>query len=222
MTISPTSSPPPARPRPRLAVPGRHVVGMVARLAPDSGPTAASVSACAQLRRGLGREPGSVPEIWPWTVDGLTNDETSDRVTAEEAAVHHALTLFAFHQQGKSARMHDPDRTFGAAVRWLADRGRGERPIHETPVYRRFSALTTAGSVGEVSVHGRGLVGQLKAEGLGFDYARFADDLFYLGLPGRAAAVRRRWSRAFFARQLAAEDPSLDIQPIDQTPVEGD
>ena len=191
-----------------LGTAGRHVERVIARLMPGGGINSASASALAQLRRGLGREPGTVPEIWPWTMDGLEATASGDQFSAEESAVHHALTLFAYHQQSRPTSMHDPAVGVGAAIRRLADLNRGERVVQETPVYRRFTAMATAADLSEVVTHARGLIGQLRAVGLGLDYARFADDLRWLPFPTSAASVRRRWSRDFYARAAAPDNPA--------------
>jgi CRISPR system Cascade subunit CasB len=185
-----------------------QVERMIERLQPAGGPTALSTSALAQLRRGVGRAPGSVPEIWPWTMDGLESTAKSDRPSPEETAVHHALTLFAVHQQSRDTSMNESGRTFGRAVRLLADRAGTDHAIQESPVYRRFTAMATANGFSELVVHARGLIGQLRAEKIGFAYPAFAGDLCDLATSWASSEVRRRWSRDFYARPTA--DPSGD------------
>ncbi len=199
----------PVPPRPqwlRRRTARAHVEHMIERLQPAGGPTALSTSALAQLRRGVGRVPGSVPETWPWTMDGLEGTANSDRPSPEETAVHHALTLFAVHQQSRDTSMNEPGRAFGRAIRLLADGWGTDRAIQESPVYRRFTAVATAGGFSELIVHARGLIGQLRAEKIGFAYPAFAGDLCDLATNWASAEVRRRWSRDFYARPTAAPD----------------
>lgn len=146
---------------------------------------------------------------------GLESTAVGDQPSAEEVGVHHALTLFAVHQQSQPTSVHAPGQTFGRAVRILAERGRGERSVHETPVYRRFIAAASAGQLSQLIVHVRGLVGQLRAEKIGFDYVRFAEDLYSMSQPSRRAGVQRRWSRDFHLRPDAAvvDQPEETLTP---------
>lgn len=59
----------------------------------------------AALRRGLGRQVGDVPEMWPFYESIVSPDRpvhTQPRIEAE----HAALTLFAVHQQSRPETMH--------------------------------------------------------------------------------------------------------------------
>jgi CRISPR system Cascade subunit CasB len=150
----------------------------------------------ARLRRGLGKQAGSVPEIWELTVGAVPADLTWERdepSRAEEAA-HAALTLYALHQQSFPGPAHVPGISFGSAVGRLAV---GGGPSQDA-VTRRFMAVATAESADEVLVHVRGLVTQLRGERRAIDYARFADDILGLLTPGRETKVRLRWGRDFY------------------------
>lgn len=154
----------------------------------------------AKLRRGLGKQAGSVPEIWDLTVGSVPASSvrvsgwvTDDPTPAEQAA-HAALTLYAAHQQSLTVPMHVPGVSFGSAVRRLA----GHDARSEEAVVRRFMAAATAESVDELLTHVRGLIKQLRTARVGFDYARFADDIDGLLSPARAQSVRLSWGRAFY------------------------
>lgn len=154
----------------------------------------------ARLRRGLGKPAGSVPEIWELTVGAVPDRLRGDRdePNRAEQAAHAALTLYALNQQSLTVPAHVPGVSFGAAVRGLARSG---GPSADA-VARRFMAVATAESIGEVLAHMRGLVTQLKrVEPLprrGMDYARLADDLNALLTPGHANGVRLAWGRDFY------------------------
>lgn len=171
----------------------------------------------AQLRQAAGAEAGTVPAIWSITAEGLPEGDSA-RQRRAETAVHVALTQFAIHQQARAERMHDPERSFGAAVRRLADQS-GENP-YETPVYRRFSAMATATSHNGLLAHSRGLITQLRGAGIGFDYGRYAEDLYWFQVPGRAASVRRGWGREF--HRLQTESAESSTNPSEPTDIEGE
>lgn len=191
-----SETPQPRRTRSHVA---SYVDGVIHRLVPSGGSQTGprARAQLAQLRRGVGREPGTVPEIWGLTLDGLDCPGPGDAPSREENAVHVALTMFAVHQQSRAVSM-STNISFGQAVRRLATTvSNGSEDVHEGPVYRRFTELATAASLDELTHHARALVTQMRAADIGFDYGRFADDLVAFQDPRRAGEVRRRWGRDF-------------------------
>ena len=159
----------------------------------------------AQLRRGIGRHPGSMPDIWDFTLGDLPGEfhsQTGDPTPGEWAA-HIALTLFALHQQGKN--LHDeamsvsdaskPDRSLGHAVRTLVmERGSDA----DTAIRRRFSVVVTSDSTEELAHHLRGLIQLLRNDGIALDYPRLAEDLYKFQLPALRDGVRLRWAQDYY------------------------
>lgn len=149
----------------------------------------------AALRRGAGRDPGSVPAMWPfYTVPDSGGANPSRALVAE----HHALVLFGFHQQSKRRLMHQPDERIGVALRSLrATRRYRERP---SSLDARVAAAATAASVGEVAWHLRGLVALLAGsdDGIPLDYSGLFLDLKAWHSSDGAARVRRRWGSDYF------------------------
>ena len=90
----------------------------------------------AALRRGLGREPGEAPQMWPF----YRSLNEQGRLTWELAAEHLALTLFAVHQQGKERPVHRAGVGLGTAMRDLRHSGK----YSPEAIDRRFSAAATA------------------------------------------------------------------------------
>jgi CRISPR system Cascade subunit CasB len=191
---------------------GQMIDRRVTRLT-ETRQTSGTTAALARLRANVGRPPGQDPDIWDLTIDGITPEERHDDATLAEWAAHAALTLFAVHQQSIDAPMHHRGIGFGRAVAML-DRQRPAGGDGVSPVRRRFNAVVTSWSVEELTHHVRGLVGQMRSERIGFDYAAFADDLLRFQLPGGADVVRRRWGRQFHRL-----DPS-DQQSITDRPEE--
>lgn len=180
----------------------------------------------ARLRASVGREPGEVPEIWAVTIDGAPGQPHGDAPTAEERAIHIAMTTFALHQQSRSKPMHVPSRGLGQAIRIL-DQAGGDRDAATSPVRRRFDALATASSLAEAAHHLRGLIGQLRSngDGVGIDYGSLAADLFDLQFPERAAAVRLRWARQYYRLPGASAETSAlgaDAVPVAGTDQQGE
>lgn len=157
-------------------------------------------AALAQLRRGLGRGVGDVPEILELTVNPTAPRPRSDEATADEIAIHVALTMFGLHQQSQSARMHVPGTSFGSALGGLRFAGGAENP----GVLRRFQALGTASDLTELVHHARALVTMLRGarhgfdDRRGFDYGRFAEDLVAFQSPQKVDRVRLAWGRDFY------------------------
>lgn len=157
----------------------------------------ASRAALAQLRQAAMQEPGAAASVWPFTVEGIPDDLPPQQYARAERAIHVALTQFAAHQQARGRAMHDVKQPFGRAVRRLADAQGGDGEPHETPVYRRFTAMAQTTNLTGLLAHGRGIITQLRGEEIPFDYARFADDLYWFQAPGGSRDVQRRWGRDF-------------------------
>jgi len=176
---------------------GAFVRGKIARLS-GSPSESAGRAALAKLRRGIGKMPGSMPELWEATMAGFPEELSgrADNPSFGEWAAHTALTLYALHQQGKDPKeqcMHRDGEALGLAVRRLVKSKQDEARIK-----RRFDAAATAESVEEFSHHLRGLVQLLKAEDIPLDYAALAGDLYLFQISGARDGVRLRWGRDFY------------------------
>ncbi len=168
-----------------------------------------SRAALAQLRRGVGRDPGTVPEMLSLTVNPDDRWARGDQPTADECAIHLALTLYAVHQQSQNRRMHVPGQSFGSALGRIRFTGGEENP----GVLRRFQALGTAHDLREVAAHARALITLLRGAGQGFDYGRFARDLVRLQDPTRADGVRLAWGRDFYRVRATDQQTTTDTTP---------
>ena len=153
----------------------------------------------AALRRGIGRDAGSVPQMWPF----YTTLAEDGRRTPALLAEHVALTLFAVHQQSRPLPVHRDGVGLGTAVLAL----RRSDAYSPEAVDRRFAAAATATSLAEVGVHLRGLVTQLRGIGQSLDYTRLYQDLRDWQYPERLPLVRRRWGGQYFASAGAPASP---------------
>ncbi len=176
------------------------------------------VAALARLRRAVGKPPGSVFEVLPYTTGAdLAPGNAPDEPTAAETAAHLAMTLYAVHQQGQAMPMHrtGPKYGLGRAVRRLVPDA--EVPERH-PVLRRFQALGTSTTLDELAHHARGLVQQLRGQSLPLDYGLLAGQFWRWQRPGGPQRVRLVWGRDFHLRtddgratspdETAGDDPS--------------
>jgi CRISPR system Cascade subunit CasB len=173
----------------------RHTAGDGAWRRASDTPSGGDLAA---LRRGIGREAGSVPEMWPFYTTLTADGRLTDRLQAE----HVVLTLFAVHQQSRSQPAQRDGVGLGSAIRAL----RESEQFSPEAVDRRFAAAATATSLAELSVHLRGLISQLRGVRSGLDYSLLFRDLRDWQWPDRVAAVRRRWGSQYFVRPSGPSD----------------
>lgn len=165
-------------------------------------------AALANLRRGVGRAPGEIPELWGAFLQDFPEEmQSRDGIpTPSEWAVYLALTFYAMHQRGSSVASENMNREgngfrFGQAVRRLVP---PEQEPWESSVLKRFNALATATHAPERSEHLRGMIQLLRAKGIPLDYPQLAADL-YLLQTGAAQQVRLRWGQDFYRAPVTQE-----------------
>jgi len=163
----------------------------------------------AALRRGLGREPGAVPQMWRF----YTTLNADGHRTRALRAEHLALTLFALHQQSRAQPMHRDDVGVGTAMQALRNSGK----FSVEAVNRRFAAAATASSPNELGMHLRGLVTQLRGIGQPLDYTRLFHDLRDYHYPERVSDVRRRWGAQYFVWKASPVDDGSGAEIGDTT-----
>lgn len=156
--------------------------------------------ALAKLRRSVGQDLETQPEVWADVLNGMPAEilGTGDAPSVWEQAAHDALALFAVHQQSQPRLIHEKGVGLGSATRRLANPSDAEQ--FESPVLRRFTSIVAAQDRATAIHHLRGLIQQLRAEGIGLDYGMLARDLASLGTKGDRN-VRLRWSRELYTRR---------------------
>lgn len=158
----------------------------------------------AKLRRGIGKQPGELPEIFEILFGDMPEElyGKGDEPSYSEWAIYTALTLFALHQQGKNNPMSvggkienkTTGHSLGAAVGLLVKKN-GER---EHAIKRRFDAVATANEFTEFAHHARGMIQLLRAEDITLDYPRLAEDLFWYQFDEQRNRVRLRWGEDYY------------------------
>ena len=176
----------------------------------DFSPEAARSGAdLAVLRRGIGAQPGTVPQMWRFHRTRISDFEAdtgapSARLTAE----HTALTLFAVHQQSQQRPMHIDTIGLGTALRLL----RQSEKYKNNPdaLNARVNALATSSDVPELSYHLRGLITLLRSIGQPLDYTRLCSDVYSWHFDDGPDRVRRRWGAQYY--DWAGEKPKQNTE----------
>lgn len=153
----------------------------------------------AELRRGIGKRPGDLPQLWGCFLEDMPEQFYGDTEPSRaEWAVYIALTMFAMHQQGKDPElqpMQTDGNSLGIAMLKLA-----EKWENRDRVAKRFNTIVTSESMEELSHHLRGAVHLLKGENIGLDYPQLAVDIFRFQNPNMVSNVRLRWGRDFYKK----------------------
>lgn len=154
-------------------------------------------AALAELRRGVGKRPGDVPQLWGYFLQDMPEEFFGDKEPSKaEWAVYTSLTLFALHQQGKDPKsdtMNKEGYSFGTAVNKLV-----HNEDERERVARRFYAAATASSMEELSHHMRGIIQLLRGEGIPLDYPMLAADLYRYQFRSLVSNVRLKWGQDFY------------------------
>ena len=165
----------------------------------------------AQLRRGIGKKPGEVPEIWGLLFDGFPEALMSKNGEASwaEWAVSVSLCLYALHQQGNDIHqknMHKEQQTIGTAVRKLAS---PQDDSDLSRIRKRFTIFAMSDDIEECSYYLRGLVQLLRAKDIPMDYVQLAYDLYQYQTNDGISKVRLRWGQDFY-RTVRSEEEEND------------
>ncbi len=152
----------------------------------------------ANLRRGVGKAPGELPELW-----GMFLCETDEELlskngepTYAEWAIYLSLTMFALHQQGNGESVNIPDVSLGKAASKLAEE---QSDDERKRILRRFAPVVTAKDMEELSYHLRSLVQLFKGKGIGLDYAKLAADIYDIQFEDNRVNVQLRWGQDFYS-----------------------
>lgn len=155
-----------------------------------------STRALAELRRGIGKEPGDQPQLWGYFLEGMPESMMGiNEPSRAERAIYTALTLFALHQQGSdpnSSLMHCEGVSFGTAVSKM------RTEYNKESLGRRFRIASTSSSVEELANHLRSMIQLLKRDGIGLDYGMLASDLYLFQFPEFASRVRLKWGEDYY------------------------
>lgn len=157
--------------------------------------------AFAQLRRGIGKQPGEVPQLWGYFLQDMPESFYGQKEASRaEWAVYTALTLYALHQQGKNVQtdcMNKEGNTLGTALNLLVQKTEAKDAME-----RRFQSVATATQMKQLSNHMRAIVQLLRAENIPLDYPCLAKDLYLYQFPQAVSSIRLRWGQDFYSVKL--------------------
>lgn len=157
-----------------------------------------AVATLAQLRRGAGKLPRDMPELWGMIGMELLfqdRDLSDTEAIRAENALFLAVTLYALHQQSRTdRRMHQPGIELGAAVRRMMPGGEIDEPIR-----RRFVRVGTAATPDVLAFRLREVITLLRRHAVPLDYQRLATRLYQAQTPQGMRQVRQIWGRSFHA-----------------------
>lgn len=205
-----------------LNVLGKYVNDTIKQLSENLN-TSGSKANLAILRRGAGKTPGEMPELWGCFLRDLPEElmGTGSEPSKSEWAIYLALVMYALHQQGNDIPMNctpnDSNDTsqqqeqgndtsseencpnsLGTAVgKLIKTEEDAERII------RRFNVMATSADITELSYHLRTIISLLNSEKITLNYSKLAKDLYRYqsSSPNIRANVRLEWGRDFY-RQI--------------------
>ena len=159
----------------------------------------------AELRRGIGKKPGELPQLWGYFLESMPENFYGDKEPSRaEWAIYTVLTLYALHQQGKSLEtdvMYQEGQTFGKAVANLV-----HNENDKERVIRRFNTIATAISIEEMVHYLRGMIQLLRNENIGLDYPALAGNIFLYQFPEFSSQVRLKWGQDFYSNLMKEKE----------------
>lgn len=152
----------------------------------------------ANLRRGAGKVPGELPELWGAFLNNIPDELLGKNGTPSRAewAIYLALTLFALHQQGNSESVNAENISLGKAAAGLMEKPNDDDERER--VMRRLGPVVTANDMPELSHHLRCLIQLMGSKGVKLDYCKLAEDLYDYQFDETRKEVRLRWGQDFY------------------------
>lgn len=148
----------------------------------------------AELRRGVGKHPGEMPELWGFIFDDMSDELLGDKNSFRaEWAVYTALTLYALHCQGSDREVYVKGVSIGQAAAGLVS---SEDDIPR--VMNRLNLVVTAVSQDDLAYHLRGLIQLIKGSNIGLDHAALAKEIYLFSNSDIANDIKLRWGRDFY------------------------
>lgn len=183
----------------------KHIVSKIEYIRSNYD-TGAGRRLMANLRHGIGKRPGDIPELWGMIFDSLPAELMGrNKASNAEWAVYTALTLYALHQQGNDTYMNQRDMSVGRATSRLV---KNEEDIKR--ILNRLNLVVTSVSPEDLAYHLRGVVQLLKSENIPLDYARLAKELYLFYDQEQAEAIKLSWGRDFYSERYKSDEKEND------------
>lgn len=154
----------------------------------------------ANLRRGAGRYPGELPELWGVFLNDMPEELLSfnGKPSRAEWSVYLSLTMLALHQQGNSSDVHSEGISLGTAASRLMNEQKNEEYMR---VLRRFAPVVTAKDMPEFAHHLRCLIQLFSSKDIKLDYVKLAEDIFDFQSDDKRRNVQLRWGEDFYRKK---------------------
>ena len=160
----------------------------------------------ANLRHGIGKKPGEIPELWGMIFDNIPAELMGrNEASNAEWAIYTALTLYALHQQGNDTNMNQKDMSVGRAASRLVKNEDDTKRI-----LNRLNLVVTSVSPEDLAYHLRGVIQLLKSEKIPLDYARLAKELYLFYNYERAGDIKLSWGRDFYSERYKSDEKEND------------
>ncbi|MBD5143309.1 MAG: type I-E CRISPR-associated protein Cse2/CasB [Ruminococcus sp.] len=173
--------------------------------------TGAGKKMMANLRHGVGKKTGELPELWGIVFHQIPDELVgTNEASYAENAIYTALTLYALHQQGKDIKENNMNQKYpddnqekSNETKKYMSLGRAAAKLikHEDDTERilnRLHLVVTAVSPEDLAYHLRGIIQLLRQESISLDYAKLAVDLYQFYYEDAAETVKLRWGRDFW------------------------
>ncbi len=154
----------------------------------------------ANIRRGVGKRPGELPELWGLIFNNLPEELFGTGAASySEWAIYTALTLYALHQQGYDSEkecMHKENVSLGEAAANLV---KIEGDESEERIAKRLNLVVTATSPKDLAYYLRSVIQLLSANSIALDYALLAKQLYEINFEESSQRVKINWGRKFYS-----------------------
>lgn len=177
----------------------QRLVHHLAEFAHDERPNRAALAA---LRRGLGKQPGEAPDMFPYVIPALEGVHPRD-----EWAYFSVASLFGMYPAPWKRGTGENGRNFGSSFREVGTTSKSGS------IEGRFVAMMNARREDLVD-HLRSGVALCQSNNVAIDWARLLHDILAWDAPDRR--VQRTWARSFWAAPAAADNSPLHHTNPDQ------
>lgn len=170
--------------------------------------TGAGREIMANLRHGIGKRPGEIPELWGIIFDKIPAELMGHKEASNaEWAIYTALTLYALHQQGNDKCMNEKDMSVGRAAARLV-----ESEDDTKRILNRLNLVVTSVSPEDLAYHLRGIVQLLKnkSKSIPLDYAKLAKEIYLFYDQKQAGAIKLSWGRDFYIERYKSNEKEND------------
>lgn len=151
----------------------------------------------ARMRRGVGKTPGEVPELWGIILDEIPQELLSNNGKPTKAiwAIYISLTMFALHQQSNNESVHQNNISLGNAMFKLLNEPTDKE---RERVMRRFKPLIKANDIYAFSKNLQYLIRLIQSKNIKLDYVMLAKDIYDFQFSEGKKRVQLRWGQDFY------------------------